>query len=63
MNNTLYIQPDDTNMCEKLYLYILYRLEKGENFKDIILNTFEEMEDLKSYTVCQTIIATKLILK
>jgi len=47
MWNTLQIQPDNTNMCGQLCLYILYRLEKfNEDFEDLILTVYEEMNDL-----------------
>jgi len=44
--NTLQIQPDDTKMCGQLCLYVLYNLEKGEDFGNLILNMYEEMQDL-----------------
>jgi hypothetical protein len=44
--NTLQIQPDDTKMCGQLCLYVLYNLEKGEDFEDLVLRTYEEMEDI-----------------
>ena len=46
MYNTLQIQPDNTNMCGQLCLYILYHLDKGESFSDLILNTYQEIQDL-----------------
>ena len=44
--NTLQIQPDDTKMCGQLCLYVLYNLEKGEEFEDLMLSMYEEMEDI-----------------
>ena len=44
--NTLQIQPDNTKMCGQLCLYVLYNLEKGEEFEDLVLRMYEEMEDI-----------------
>jgi len=44
--NTLQIQPDDTKMCGQLCLYVLSNLEKGEEFEDLVLSMYEEMQDL-----------------
>ena len=46
MWNTLQIQPDNTKMCGQLCLYILYRLDHGDSFENLILTVYEEMNDL-----------------
>ena len=44
--NTLQVQPNETKICGILCLYMLYKLEKGDNFVDIILEIHEELENL-----------------
>ena len=48
--NTLQIQPDNTKMCGQLCLYILYHLSKvgREKFEELILTTYQEIQDLQS---------------
>ena len=44
--NTLQVQPNETKICGILCLYMLYKLEKGDSFTDIILEIHEELENL-----------------
>ena len=39
--NTMQVQPEGTSMCGQLCLYVYYKLMKGYQFEDIVLEMYE----------------------
>ena len=43
--NTMQVQPEGTSMCGQLCLYVYYKLMKGYQFEDIVLEMYEVVSD------------------
>ena len=44
--NTLQIQPDGTNMCGQLSIFVLFKINNEEKFEDIILDCFNQINEI-----------------